>query len=246
MIKSAIRPLWHALKRVAKAWTPRKFANDVWISDLNKIREGKPIRVAFDIGANCGQTINEFIELMPEAHIHSFEPIGSLAEELTVKFKDNQRVTISKLAVAEITSNLPFHINLFNETSSLLEADNRSEYAALMEVNEQVIVPSTTISAYMFSGGIDFIDVVKIDAQGYELKILEGSTDSLISIGAIYAEVLFGRCYKNQSEFFQLDALLRNNGFWLFNFYNKNFGDDGRLVYADALWINERTRPESR
>ena len=91
-------------------------------------------------------------------------------------------------------------------------------------------------------------DLLKIDVQGGELKVLEGATKLLSKVSIVMTEVEFAPIYKNQPLFSDIDSFLRGKGFFLLELYNKGyasfeagvFGDiKSRLMWADAVYIKE-------
>ena len=91
-------------------------------------------------------------------------------------------------------------------------------------------------------------DLLKIDVQGGELKVLEGATKLLSKVSVVMTEVEFAPVYKNQPLFSDIDSFLRGQGFFLLDLYNKGyasfeagvFGDiHSRLMWADAVYIKE-------
>ena len=95
---------------------------------------------------------------------------------------------------------------------------------------------------------------MKIDVQGGEMKVLRGATDLLLKASIIMTEVEFAPIYKNQPLFSDIDAFLREHGFFLLDLYNEShvpykaslFGDlKSRLMWADAVYVKEMKKLET-
>ena len=244
LIKAPLRLAWRAFKKLTKTHKTKRLHHADWVFHLSALNSGRPFRCAFDVGANKGQTTDEFVRLMPEAKIFSIEPIPEAAGEITERFAQEPRVKVACVAMDEVKRERTFRINTFNQTSSFLNTSNQAPELAYMELERLVLVQTTTLDAFCVTHGIAEIDILKMDVQGFEGNVLRGATESLPRVRAIYAEVLFGRYYEGQTEYSELDIFLRKRGFWLFRIYHLSHGGDGRLLWADALWLNGSHYPE--
>ncbi|MFC2140538.1 FkbM family methyltransferase, partial [Candidatus Auribacterota bacterium] len=102
---------------------------------------------------------------------------------------------------------------------------------------------------------IEDVDFIKLDAQGSELAILEGSTKTLNNVWGVEVEVEFTKLYKDQPLFADVDNFLRQFGFQLFDlrpFYwkrkhGKKYGRlKGQIIFADALYLLDINQLHSR
>ncbi len=214
--------------------------NAEWVTDLQRLRGGAPFGVVFDVGANRGQTVSEFLKLMPGAKLIAFEPIPRLAETIRQNFRNHSNLTVETLAMDESVGVRTFHVNAYDETSSFLTTSVNTDKRQYLTLREEIQVQTTTLDAFCAAHGIACIDVLKLDVQGVELPVLRGARVMLPQIQAVYAEITFAPFYQGQTEFSQLDTILRDSGFRIFGLYHMMRGQDGRLLMADGLWLNER------
>lgn len=136
-------------------------------------------------------------------------------------------------------------------TSSLLEPETaflqRFPRADRFDVVKRVEIGTDRLDALLPAHGIDDCDFLKIDTQGAELHVLEGSRELLArAIFGVELEVQFAPLYRGQPSFGALDDFLRERGFQLFDlrpsywkrtsgaFYG---GPKGQLVFGDALYL---------
>jgi FkbM family methyltransferase len=94
-------------------------------------------------------------------------------------------------------------------------------------------------------------DVIKLDVQGAEYDVLEGSSFFLKSkTSVVICEISFCKVYKNQKLFSDIEILLRKNGFSFYGFGpqhtrskklldKKNSKTAERLLYADAYFFRD-------
>lgn len=95
-----------------------------------------------------------------------------------------------------------------------------------------------------------FGDVIKIDTQGTELKILMGANKVIKNTKFIIAEAAFANLYDKQNLFSELEIFLRKNGFSFYCFTElfyrskkylnklKYLGRE-RMIYSDAIFIRD-------
>ena len=108
------------------------------------------------------------------------------------------------------------------------QQNNKKEFNENFTLKKEK-VRINTIDNYLKSQNIEFIDIVKIDTQGYEPKVLEGALNSLKSkkIKTILTEIIISDIYKSNVSFFEIEKNLINNGYKLIslddhgNLFNK-------------------------
>jgi FkbM family methyltransferase len=127
-------------------------------------------RVLFDVGANVGAYAARFLERAPAgARAVLFEPsLGALAK-LQARFSGLPSVEICDRACGDREGSLPFFEEEgAGETSSLVEGFSISGSRARD-------VALTTLDVEAERRAVGEIDLVKIDAEGYDGKVLEGA-----------------------------------------------------------------------
>lgn len=242
-IKTALRPLWHATRRLSKALRPAPPVPE-WIEDLKRLSDGTNYHTVFDVGASRGLTSLLFARAFPNAHVRAFEPIPEIAESARLLHKHNPKITVECLALHAQSGTQTFHVNAFSETSSLLASAATGEGRSYLETCRQIDVAALSLDEYCASNCTTPIDLLKLDVQGCELEVLRGATKTLVHVGAIFAEVLFARYYCGQCGYSELDDFLRGHGFWLYRFYDFDYADDGRLLQTNGMWLNKSRFPQ--
>jgi len=202
------------------------------------------IATILDVGANVGQTALELVDRFPNARIHSIEPFPEAYELLRKNTELFPRIITHQLAFGASEGEQPLYINSKNETNSLLKTsvhlDNYipSEWCVPKGAVE---VPVCTIGSFCKKQGIAKIDILKIDTQGYELKILEGALSMLSPerIRFLFMEVLFVPLYEGQPYFDEIVLLLRKHGYKLHGLYEITASVQDGFRWADALFIGK-------
>lgn len=106
------------------------------------------------------------------------------------------------------------------------------------ETLDTIDIPLTTVDEFCKENNIHEIDILKIDVQGAELKVLEGSKNMLANkkIKLIYTESYFTQQYLNQPLFHEISMLLYENGFTLQDIYDPYYSKR-HILWSDAIFI---------
>ena len=96
----------------------------------------------------------------------------------------------------------------------------------------------TTIDDYCTTRGIDRIDILKSDTQGFDLDVIKGARRMIErrAIGLIFMEITFSDMYKGSPRFDEIYAYLADRRFALVSFYDFYY-QHGRAGWTDALFI---------
>lgn len=117
------------------------------------------IQVVFDVGA---RTSLQYLEIFPDAEFHLFEPWKLFYEYLQFKTKDNPKVHVNGYALGDIKGHLPFN-------SGVQSFSNPNGELHLIQ----------TLNAYIKENNITRIDFLKIDAEKWDYKVLQGGTKAI-------------------------------------------------------------------
>ena len=79
--------------------------------------------------------------------------------------------------------------------------------------------------------------LLKLDVQGFEDRVLRGAERVLAQCKAVVLEVSLDPLYEGQADFLGLAHLLHNAGFRYAGNLDQAYGDDGCVVYLDAVFI---------
>ncbi len=177
----------------------------------------------FDIGANEGQTIRFLQSVFETPTIHAFEPASKTFESL-VSNDFGPLVHFHRLACGARCEEAKLYNYPRSVLNSLLEIerheDNRFREESLQSVE---LVQSVTLDSFVAHHAIHRIDLLKIDTQGYDLQVLQGTTCSLESrrIGSVLIELNNVPMYKDQGAFWEIHRFLATHNLFLVDYYEK-------------------------
>jgi FkbM family methyltransferase len=142
----------------------------------------KPGHVCFDIGANIGVYSMVLARITGSAqNVHAFEPVDHIRGRFiaNAKLNDATAINLNDLALGARPGSLdmfqikPGHFR--GGTSTFLRNDSVSALGEDEFVTRPVQV--TTLDAYAGKAGLQRIDFLKIDVEGFELQVLEGAAE---------------------------------------------------------------------
>ncbi len=211
----------------------------------------KPI--IFDIGANQGQSIDRFIRLFNNPIIHAFEPIKFEYENLINKYKNNKNIILNNFAIGDKDETNVIYVAKKTGNSSFYKINHNSKWLRkrskqfntspenYAKIKQRIKV--TTIDKYCKMNNIQNIDLLKIDTQGYEDKVLSGSKKILKKniISIIETEIIFDNTYQKYLTFSDLEKFLLPNNYRFcgLNTNNNNLFE-GLVFSADLMYVNKR------
>ncbi len=203
--------------------------------DLRKI-VGNDRPVVFDVGANRGQTIERIRHTFARPVIHAFEPGRDTFAELQRRMTGIPDLHLSNVALGERVESRTFFDTDPPDMSSLLE----QSVDAWGRIKGTYPVEVTTLDDYCAAHGVERIDILKSDTQGFDLDVIKGARRMIDhrSIKLILMEITFSDMYKGSPRFDEIYAHLAERRFALVSFYDFYY-QHGRAGWTDALFIAE-------
>lgn len=208
---------------------------------MPKLLKGLKVNGIIDAGASNGRISRRFLRWFPDAKVYAFEPNPAYLADLKEYSKNDPRFCPQFLALSDCKGLLELNITSSRGNVSLLKP---SKHLHEVDPEGSVVdrvekVPVVTIDDWVEENGNPLIEILKFDIQGNELKALNGATRTLSgSVAMVYTEVCFNPMYEDGAVFAEIDRLLREYGFELYDFYGPKYGPNGVLLWANAIFIN--------
>jgi FkbM family methyltransferase len=147
------------------------------------------------------------------------------------------------VALADSEATVTMDVLQWDFSSSLLpiRRDFPEMAAAInLDVKERIEVRVTTLDSLCSQLGFDEpVDLLKIDVQGLEDKVLAGSCVVLSRVKSIWMELSFQPLYEGSPTIERMISLCRRDGFILVDLQEGFRASTGELLQADGLF----TRP---
>ncbi|MCX6976343.1 MAG: FkbM family methyltransferase [Verrucomicrobia bacterium] len=140
---------------------------------LRHIADASKIKTCIDAGANHGQTAIFLTDAFPGANIYSFEPVRSTFEILQTKVSHLPHVRTFNVALGESKGHVEIMRTEDDKRSSIVASttDGSKQQAELVEVK--------TLDQFMQENGIQQVNWLKTDTEGYDLHVLKGAKEAL-------------------------------------------------------------------
>ena len=209
--------------------------------------------IIFDIGANQGQSIERFKKIFNNPIIHAFEPVDFEFKKLEKKYSKDKNIILNNCAVGDKNCYRDFNITAKTGNSSFNKITPDTQWLNIRSIqfktspeNYTKDIKQTkiiTLDNYCSENQIGNIDILKIDTQGYEDKVLEGAQEIMKKeiIFSIESEIMFDDVYEKYLTFSDLEKYLIPNNFRLvgINTTNNNLFS-GIVFFADVLYFNKK------
>src|SRR6185503_12364112 len=127
----------------------------------------RPGGCVVDVGANVGEYSALAAELVgPTGHVYAFEPAPDNAAKLRSRFASVPQISIVEAAVGDLTRTVRLYLDAENPTQHSLGSHNVGRGGGAVKVQQRALDDVK---------GLRPPDVIKIDAQGGELRVLQGA-----------------------------------------------------------------------
>jgi len=210
---------------------------------FKEIFKNSPLRKVIDVGVNRGQTIKFLHQFSEEIEIIGFEPNKSLFEKVReMKFRN---VSLHNCGCSDSEGTLVFNENILDESSTFENVNSNSKWlmkkANILGVKpKNLIKQSYPVKVIQLADFINehmreaTIDLIKIDVEGHELKVLKGlfSNPLRSRIKFIQVEVHNDDLYEGQIKNEIIDLLELGN-FSIHKEIKHGFGS-----FSDIIFIN--------
>jgi FkbM family methyltransferase len=146
------------------------------------------------------------------------------------------------IAFLDATGQCELHCNKSDGTNSILSTAPQGQlyWSDVVDLDtiETVLIPTMTLDDFCKTNGIQYIDILKLDTQGTEMRVLQGAFSTLSSrrVSVIYSEVLVAPTYTDQGTFDEMMRFLREIGYHLRDIQNLSYLE-GALRQFDALFV---------
>jgi FkbM family methyltransferase len=211
---------------------------------LRELMARLEIDCVLDVGANVGQ-YRDFLrdKVFYEGPIVSFEPVSRHVGRLRERARTDRDWHIEGYALGAKDGSLPINVMVSDEFSSFLQPDN-SRVSDFKSLNvpchvETVTVRTLDVVLPVLQERLGFErPYLKIDTQGFDIEVLQGSHDSLGVVRALQTEASVIGIYKGMPGYVDTIRYLDECGFDITGFYPVSRDSSLRLVEFDCVMIN--------
>ena len=215
-INRFLRGKSHAANRLYAQYTNKLLSLDAVKKSNNKI-------VFFDIGANIGEFSIAIVEKFSNIQIFAFEPDPVAFECLKYNIESlslTNCVSIYNLALSDKSGFYPFYVSTKNADSSFIKPKS---YTKIMKVQ------SSRADDFMVANKIQFVTMLKMDAEGFEPEIISGFGEQISFVEFFAIDV--GPERNGQETVVEIEKVLRSQGM-----VTRIYSPLGRRKFLNAFW----------
>lgn len=197
-----------------------------------------------DVGANRGAFYDELAHMFPETCLRALliEPVPDCLRELHQKYGRSKFVKIYEAVISDKRETRKFYVNQYDETSSLLRIkEDLNELRNIDTGTKSIIEVDTQRLDDLLSDlrlADETINILKIDVQGSEDKVLSGAVKALKRTQFIWIEVSFKKLYEGSCLFSDVHEFLASEGFLLLEITDGHRSPENELLQANCLYKN--------
>lgn len=191
----------------------------------------KPI--IFDVGANIGQSVFWFKSEFYKSIIYAFEPFPITFKKLQKNSKKYNFVKLFNVAISN--SDCILNIRPYRRCEGTAKLEELSG-------PDSITVKCLTVDSFCVENTIDFIDIIKIDTEGHELKVIDGAKE-MLSKGKIGNIIIEASIFDNDIQHTTLKKISQKLNEYKYNvksFYDISHKNNGELNYMNVHFVREK------
>ena len=179
-----------------------------------------------DVGAHHGETIKLFNIKFNINNIYAFEPSYKNFKVLKEKIKNikSNNLRIYNYGIGETEGSFDFNESDETQSSTLVAIDYKSNY---FKKKQKILkffkkdknlfhttkVNIKTLDDFLKEKKINYVEILKIDTEGYDFNVIKSLRSNISCINYIYFEHHFHNMLKKDYTFTQAHNFLVNKGF---------------------------------
>lgn len=190
-----------------------------------------------DVGANRGQFGQMLRESGYGGRLVSFEPVGEAYRELAAAAAADPQWEVRQLALGDTPGSVEMNVTVSSSVSSFLSPTREyvSDYAGARTARTESIEVST-LDSLALPYQRPFL---KIDTQGYDLRVLAGASSLLERVVGVQIELSVVHIYEGMPDYIETLTAMRDRGFIPSGFWPIEGVSDPRmrLLEFDGVFV---------
>jgi len=180
------------------------------------------------VGASTGAEVDHYIASGVEK-IVLIEPIPSIAQGLAEKWGSGNKVVIYECACMDYDGEVEFHIADNQGMSSSIYATPNHDMHRCNFI-DKIIVPCATLDGLFEKMNVDLL---VIDAQGSEHKVLAGATETLANTKYVFTEASRTPLYEGACTFQDIRTILSDRFDLVETYFNERGTGDALFKWKE-------------
>ena len=176
--------------------------------------------IILEAGAHDGTDTLRMASFWPTAQIHAFEPVpGAYNELLARSIEHRTRIHCYPCGLGPNKGKMRMHVSGDGsagscQSSSLLPpSKSHSDEYSFVSFGKHIDIEVTSIDEWGHKQGVDHVDFMRLDMQGYEIEALKGAEHTLKTTSAIQLEVSHIQLYQGAPIYAEVKDWMAEYGF---------------------------------
>jgi len=233
--------MWERFKRFGKYRVVNaecRWGIDLF-DDLVKLATLEKFCTVVDVGAHEGGFSKLFLQHFPAATVHALEPVQATFDRLQGTLNSESRVRLYRLAASNYTGKAVIRTFANSERNTLVPELTDS---LIVEPTGEEKVETLRLDEFLRKMELGRIDLLKIDVEGFELRVLEGCGRYLEPLAIPYIFFEFHRIGAPRSlvaghtRLCEVDSLLDSRGYRFVTVYTQGVHLNEPLGTYNALY----------
>jgi FkbM family methyltransferase len=195
-----------------------------------------------DVGANHGTWTREALKYFPDAYYTLLEPQAHMEHSIRDILNKNPKVAFHPVGAGKEAGSFQFTIVDRDDSCTF----GMSAEEAQQKGFQQIEVPVVTLNALLNQPELPAPDIIKIDAEGLDMEVLQGASHFFGKTEVFMVEASIGnRDFKN--TFSVVLNYMEANGYRLFDITDLNRPFDPKVLWLTELvfikdggWIDKK------
>jgi FkbM family methyltransferase len=180
-----------------------------------------------DVGANKGTWTRRAVQFFPDAQYTLVEPQDHLKIHIQDLVESGCKISWINAGVSDTPGILPFTISYRDDSSTFLSLPENGDAPKLL-------VPVKTLNDIVSSSGAPLPGMVKIDAEGLDLKVVAGASDLFGKTEIFFVEVVICRHHPYENTIAKVVQKMEQAGYQVVDITDIN-----RSPKYGVLWLCE-------
>jgi FkbM family methyltransferase len=212
-------------------------AKQIWV-DLSPVFSAVAVKNIVYVGANDGLIARSIDEAFPNRYFYLIEPVPSAFQKLLDHLSSRPNMEFFNIAAGDKEEILPMFADDFSPASSLLPYEDRAlQEFPFLGKGHAIKVHMMPLDAILQNCKAPEVDMLIMDVQGYEDKVLQGAERTLQSCDVVMSELSLQDLYRGSSTFDSVYQSLVKKGFQLRHLLNPIKGIHQTILQIDGLFV---------
>ncbi len=182
-----------------------------------------------DVGANHGTWTREALQYFPNCRFTMLEPQAQMRTSVEDLLQHNSQITFHAVGAGKTKGTFNF---------TIVDRDDSCSFAYTIEEAkknnfQQIQVPVVTLNEFIAEQQLPLPDIIKIDAEGLDLDVLQGTNDFFDKTEIFMVEAgIVSKQFSN--SFLNVINFMDENGYRLFDITDLN-----KPFNPAVLWLAE-------